>query len=272
VTFSKSGEEFACKESARGTWALLAAPDVWSNWRELAADDDCLQKAPSLRLNLVFSDEAGGEIARGGFEHYADGWGGGTVLIDTLFDYDGDGNAEVIVAEVHDGEGSFSEKYSVFTSRAGAIVPYAPAANFKILDVQDADADQRPDLVIRRHEATTSERGIEGQSTTFPALAHSLPSGGFDIRDREAEAFVERHCSTLPSGALAKPRGRKRNDVATGHALVCARWRGAPEAALLAELACSSFSEDVTAVEDPENVPEALPCPSWWRRWLEEER
>jgi hypothetical protein len=124
------------------------------------------------------------------------------------------------------------------------------------------------------HEATTSNMGLEGASTTFPALAHSVPGGAFDTRDAASRAYLERHCAALPGAGLPRRRGPHRDDVATGHALVCARRHGVPESKLLAELApaCPTFTDDLDSIEDPEKVPDTAPCPRWWQRWLEAER
>jgi hypothetical protein len=273
LNFKTADGPFACERSGDAAWALVVDADPWKGWRELESGSDCFVQSPELRLSLVYRGASGEELARPGFTHFRNAWGTATLSIDTVFDYDGDGDPEVIVYDTADGEGTESEVYSVFSAKAAAIVPYAPAQGLQILVVNDADEDGRPDLVFPLHQAVTSEEGIVGDQTVFPSLARSLPGGTFAKNDAVVRAFEEKHCAALRHRGLVAKSGEIRDDVATGHAIVCARRRGAAERALLEELerACPSFG-DPPRHGPATSMPANEPCPAWWKRWLEEER
>lgn len=110
--------------------------------------------------------------------------------------------------------------------------------------------------------------------TVYPALAHSVPGGEFMLDDPATRAFNDQHCAKLHHSGIVAWNGDRRDDVATGHAVVCARRRGLSKQRIQAELrqSCATFSDDSSVSPDPERAPRSQPCPSWWKRWLDEER
>jgi hypothetical protein len=104
------------------------------------------------------------------------------VFAPTLFDYDGDGDAELIFtmqAYVSEG-GAAGATGRVLTFKHGAIQPYSPSPNLRWSNVEDIDKDNRPDLV--------------GRYLDVAVAAHSLPDGSFSITDSIAQAFAKRAC------------------------------------------------------------------------------
>lgn len=262
---------FQCHSAEIGTWAIVASHDVWAEFEQLPADEDCFMSTPPWRLSLIF-EHGGVELERPGVTMARTMHGGETPSITKAFDYDGDGRGEVVLVMDFDGEGDNSTLFSIYSAQGDAIVPYAPANGLEIEAFEDFDRDGRPDLVVPVHRAQTSNVGISGMHTLFPGLAHSLPGGAFSRDDDVARAFTAKHCAALPQQGPIVVKGGLRDDVASGHAIVCARRRGVAKAEILTALgrSCLAYSDDFA--DDPEKVPLAQPCPAWWKRWLENER
>src|SRR5581483_3662092 len=71
-----------------------------------------------------------------------------TITSEQGFDYDGDGEDELIAVGTDQTKEGIKELLSwVLTVKNGAIQPYAAANNFPIARVEDIDRDGRPDLV-----------------------------------------------------------------------------------------------------------------------------
>lgn len=264
-------EPFQCLAGETGTWAIVASHDVWADFEKLAPEDDCFVWTPNARLSLIFQ-HGGVELERPGLTMDRTAHGGEIPYLTKPFDYDGDGRGEMVLTVDIDGEGSNTTLFSIYSPQGSAIVPYAPAARLEIEAFEDPDRDGRPDLVLPAHRAQTSNDGIEGLHTLFPALAHSLRGGAFSLDDEVTRAFTAKHCATLPQPGPVIVRDGLRDDVASGHAIVCARRRGVSERKIVAALgrSCKAYTDDFQG--DPEKVSPDQPCPKWWRRWLERER
>lgn len=168
------------------------------------------------------------------------------------FDFDGDGEDEVIVAGTRWDAGGASTPFGrVWTFKGERIELYAPAPAFGA--VEDVDDDDRPDLLT--HGAyfavvSSSCSGVE-RSVSGPMLvAHARPDGGFTTNDAVAVAFAKRRCPSRPTFLVASSAEGGGAGVDAGgpygdsvERLVCARLWGASEADLTARVAreCKSL-------------------------------
>jgi hypothetical protein len=150
-----------------------------------------------------------------------------------LVDYDGDGLDEVLaVHDTHYHEGSPDTEARVYTFKKGAIVPYAPANGIAIEEVEDIDADGRPDFLTRGPYAKVGRSDAFGNDwPVAPAIfaAHSRADGTFAKDDDAARARAHKACPSRPTIALSGDE----HDALT---LVCARLWGVPAATLVKEI------------------------------------
>lgn len=159
----------------------------------------------------------------------------------TLFDYDGDGVAELILplGSTLLESGSW-ERGRVWTARSGKVAIYGPARELVVRDVRDVDRDGRPDLLIRDPYAMATEFPYSGFSMelTGPELvAHALPGGGFAQGDAVAETVARAACPRRPGKLVVRaPEEREIESERTAVNVVCARLFGVPAAQVRAEL------------------------------------
>jgi hypothetical protein len=157
-----------------------------------------------------------------------------------LFDFDGDGEDELIVTgTAHVSESSdyaFGQVWAV--GQRGfppwAISEYELRGTFHdFYDSVDFDGDGRPDLVTHGHYVAPSTRptGSSSPHTDYgpPLLAHSLADGTFSSSDAVAERYALRSCPRKPA-SLLDPSSDARSIDQELLNVICARIWGASEA------------------------------------------
>lgn len=119
-----------------------------------------------------------------------------------VFDFNGDGNAELFVdvREIGD-EGHYARMNALLTFDEGRVVDYKPADSYDIDTLEDVDFDGRPD--IRMFAGYTD--GLEACQSGFeydrpPArfIAHSLTNGDFSPSDPTARHYAAAWCPARP--------------------------------------------------------------------------
>jgi hypothetical protein len=182
-------------------------------------------------------------------------WGSQDINAPTYFDFDGDGDPEVLVSGSVDEEGYNPGFLEIWTFKDGAVVPYAPAQGIVFDVVTDVDDDGRPDLVTRGPFASVeADSALGGTYPIAPLLfaAHSKPGGAFVQGDAAAIAFAKKECGP------AVPLQFTTFDEDGAKAIVCARLYGTTtEAAMkVLDAQCKSY---VPVVMDSA----AGQCPDW---------
>jgi hypothetical protein len=180
-------------------------------------------------------------------------WGSLDLDEPSYVDFDGDGDPEVLVSGSLNEEGYNPTFHEIWTFKAGAVVPYAPARGIVFDDATDIDDDARPDLLTRGPYATVEAASALGGSNPIAPLlfaAHSKVGGAFVQGDAAAIAYAAKECGP------AKPLQFATFDEDAAKAIVCARLHGSTAAAVDQALAaqCSSFVDVVM---------EAGQCPAW---------
>jgi hypothetical protein len=190
-----------------------------------------------------------------------------TRTVQKMFDYDGDGSPELlVVTQTTYGSGLVGEESNIWTVRGTDIQVFrmeaGPAPSFT--DVDDVDADGRPDLISRgtfTDSVVTMSCGT-GFVTAPIFLHHSLPGGGFSMRDAVARKFLDDACgSDSLEGVLG---GTTEFGKELGTAVACARAHGATAEAVTRTLRklCATFSED--SCDAAQNDAGRLSiCPAW---------
>lgn len=153
------------------------------------------------------------------------------VRIFAVFDFDGDGVSEIIVAEDADyGGEEHDSKISVVTFRDGEVKSYAPAEKLDIQGIVDIDLDGRPDLLVPGPFLAQGPCGYDGQDFQAPAhLAHSVAGGGFSLDDAVAQAVIRDSCGPLATELVAVEHGRNGtwiDPMETARRISCARIYG----------------------------------------------
>jgi hypothetical protein len=156
-----------------------------------------------------------------------------------LFDYDGDGEKEVLVDltshVVQDApESGDLSRYTTYevrllTFRDGAIQPL-PSTSALFLEgtARDLDGDGRPDLRIDRPLSTASDRLWTEIPLDF--YAHSLPGGAFSLNDAVALEATRASCGKPGTALIGSDANRTIANV------VCARLKGTTVETLAAAL------------------------------------
>lgn len=152
-----------------------------------------------------------------------------------LFDYDGDGEPEIFLAnsiKIHEDIGY--TKAGLFSWKAGkvALYPELPAGYD---DIEDIDQDGRPDLLYHPlqsdREAPCSGFGYRWSGP--PHAAHSLKDGTFSTQDKPAQNFLRRACPAPPSPPKKSAKPTEFLTAEDNPPEVCARIWGASEKAAL---------------------------------------
>ena len=120
----------------------------------------------------------------------------------TLFDFDGDGEPEIFLAnniKYHEDEGY--TRAALFSFKGGKVSLY-PAIPFLVEGLSDEDADGRPDLLYYpladSRESPCSGFGYRWTGPAF--LGHSLRDGTFSTTDPAARQFLKKSCPAPPKG------------------------------------------------------------------------
>ena len=226
-----SVDDLACKTSSNGaTWGLRA-DDV----TDLEVDAAACPTGWLVRVVHVAADgteqtlvpPGPGGVRNG---HRYNVYRAAPVEIDEFFDFDGDGEDEIVVSR-------WTSTF-LYAFKRGRIVPYPPAAGLDIGAVKDVDGDGRPDLLVRPFG--------DDPPTTVELLAHALPDGTFTFHD----ALAVKHAQALcPSDA---PVTRNATDEELANGIACARLWG-HDASALGKALCEG---------------DAGKCPPWVRPML----
>ena len=168
------------------------------------------------------------------------------------FDWDGDGDDEVVLAVESEGHEMGDRQARVFTFKGGRVVPYAPAESADVTEVRDVDGDGRPDLFTTGPYLDTDGNLPTGFRTVHLAaglfLAHALSDGSFSYSDAVAAAHARRWCPATPvldfhPDADFLEEAHRQTVV---RAVLCARLRGrsATDVAAAIERECPCVHED----------------------------
>jgi hypothetical protein len=162
-----------------------------------------------------------------------------------VYDYDDDGNNELIVPyEITALAGGKSPALPspIWTFSASGVAAYAKAPSVSGgFGVEQLDFDMRPDL--GGYGPFVAWLGPDCGAKTCPARItgpkfyfHSTPDGAFSVNDAAAQAALARGCSSK-SASLVVAGGGGVNPQLTAKNLVCARARGTTVEVLQSELA-----------------------------------
>ncbi|MFO0573680.1 MAG: hypothetical protein U1A78_06780 [Polyangia bacterium] len=198
------------------------------------------------------------------------------------FDYDGDGNLEVLLAlgDAESGESPRMTRHLLtLVPRALRAYPHSPPLGDDSR-MEDVDGDGRPDLVTRGVYESASITTCGGADDD-PAVAalfvqHALMDGRFSATDAVARAALARACPSPPPASLSALRqrilGGQETQRELARAVVCARAH-APAKAVMAELAAGcrrwvegAWSGDFIGCGD--GVTDARACPMWLKRLI----
>jgi hypothetical protein len=148
-----------------------------------------------------------------------------------FFDFDGDGDEEVIVFGSADEEGWDPTLQEVWTFKRGAVLAYTPALGIPFEATTDLDGDKRPDLIGRgpwSRILAESETGASYPIAPSFFVALSLPDGTFDPHAPAAIEYARSKCGARPQIDWSTTFF----DDALAQNIVCARLYGTPAAAL----------------------------------------
>ena len=262
-----------CAEADAGVWSLLA--DRFSIEHEPSAQDPHACAGITVDVALVHVDRAGAEQkiyplrdpgTKGGrAENWSlvANWGSRQIDPPVFFDFDGDGDLEVIVTGSANDEGPDPSWHEAWTYKLGRIIPYPPLAKVAFETVADVDGDGRPDVWTRGPYAhIEAGSALGGMWPVAPPifLLHSEKDGSFDGSGAIARAELKKACPQKPELADAGDLDHV-DDVVS--AIVCARAWGASEREVRAALAphcgsmCSMHPQDCGPDAGPDR------CPDW---------
>lgn len=229
-----------CQPGGLGSWALSlrqARGAGEPNARSVKLDLDVVRiDLDGKRLTAPFGSL---EVAPGGFDL-------GPLVV---YDYDDDGNDEVIVTyDVKALPASVKEPPAipaVWSFSASGITPYAKGPKLSGgVSIEQLDFDMRPDLGTSA--PFLGYLGSDcGQKTCGPRVSgpklffHSLPDGDFSENDDAARDALKRTCSSKPAAILAGGAGNV-NLERTAKNLVCSRAHGASAESIKSELGAKS--------------------------------
>lgn len=166
-----------------------------------------------------------------------------------VFDFDGDGDPEVVLhAERNDSEGASYAQGRVWTFTEGGIFLYERAASFVVTGVEDVDRDGRPDLKFSTPFSEMSEScgaGFEVHVAGPTFVAHSLADGSFNPDDAVARAYLARQCPRAPTALVVRGGSPSQlDDAATALNVACARAWGVDDASLITALRATCGQRD----------------------------
>ncbi len=143
-------------------------------------------------------------------------------------DMDGDARPELFIRVGQQlGSGEVQAVGTLLQAGPGTIREYLPARGYSVEDVQDFDADGRPDLLIGfvlRGDPPVKRCALSPQSWgTLVFLGHALPDGGISLTDEVAARYARQKCPARPEPPYYR-QGQPLADVMQTYA--CARlWQ-----------------------------------------------
>ncbi len=128
--------------------------------------------------------------------------GRGEVSLAGVFDFDADGDSEVVAirTEALDASaGSYANEVVIFTSKGGRVNEYAPARQVRVVDLLDVDDDGRPDLLIDPYRITVeTSDGPQRGHRTWTHAGHLTRTGSIAFGDQGAREWARRLCPARP--------------------------------------------------------------------------
>jgi len=244
----------AGNEGVLGTWSLVHAVAGGGDVRLRPWPFEPKDKAQSANFEL------------GEFDYVL-----GAPAVNHSFDWDGDGDEEVLLLSSSSGHETGSSQMGLFTFKQGAIVPYAPARGLDVQTVKDVDGDGRPDLLTSGpYDDVTSDMGggfFEVRLLEGLFVAHSLPDGTFSLGDPVARRSVARWC-TSSVRLVFQPEGGSSDASVTeapldedavrkrvAQSVVCARIRGRSAASVAAAIRTGCPRDAQNEGEAPDAAP-----------------
>ena len=182
----------------------------------------------------------------------------------TFFDFDGDGEPEILVSGIDPGAGGGEwqgfDWHEAWTFRSGAWKKYPPLASAHFSKIEDVDHDGRPDLRTRgAYEPFLAISGLGGSQDRIVNpifVLHSLPNGSFSAIDSIAKKAANDACAAARPFPFSKS-GQDLDQV-DALTLACVRMQGASQDDTLKKLStsCKAYFSDVY-----DNAPDH--CPAW---------
>ena len=230
-----------CFATPNGAWAVRI--DAWKrpgeDWRrveELAGS-----------WTLVHVDRAGHEVAArpGAAQVYALAEGGDVARIHAIatFDYDGDGEPELLVS-------TFQREYEGAALSAAVVATFSHDAVTELAGLpkayegfDDVDHDGRPDVLWFPYGYLRAGALGDVREAGPSFVAHALAGGAFSLDDAVARAHVEAQCPRANADA---------GDAA--HAELCALLRGATRDQARAVLEKECKRPDIDAGDTPDGA------------------
>jgi hypothetical protein len=220
----------SCQQAGIGSWAL--------GLRGASAAGKDESRSIKLEIDVVRIDGEG-KVTKADFGTIQTKPGGLEIRQLQAYDYDDDGNDELIVPfemkAVPSGV-TPSPLSVVWTLQGGQIVPYknfAPVLGGA--QITQLEHDMRPD--IGTYEPFLAYLGADCGAASCPAriigparFARSMPTGQFSRTDTQAVAAIGRAC---PKGATLVAEA---NPMRTAQNVACARLQGTESAKLAADL------------------------------------
>lgn len=231
----------------------LGKCEIWRDdaWALELADvrgvGESVEREVSLTLNVTHVDPSGA-VARAAWGPLVFAPGRVAISDVSLFDYDSDGAAEVIVRYEVLARGERAERRPqahlprVFTYKQKRVTPYAPAGlgGQGGAVAEQLEDDGRPDLgdygpYVAWLGAGCGVGKCPDRIVGPRFYRRSLPNGGFDPNAPEVTAALQRACSRN-QGALVSDVETVAGKSRTALNVACARVRGEPAEAVLATL------------------------------------
>ncbi len=227
-----------CHPTPNGAWVIRI--DAWKKVGEWAGADEL-----AGAWTLVHIDRAGHEVEGkpGPAEMYGLHAGGDSAEIGAiqLFDYDGDGEPEILITTYQRGFEDAAYQRAVVATFAGGVIAELGGLPKAYEGFEDVDHDGRPDVVWHPY-AYDHEGGLGGvheEGAEF--VAHALPGGAFSLDDDVARGHVDAAC----------PRSRVDAGWTAALPEVCALLRGATRVQALAVLEKQCIRPDFDAGDTP---------------------
>jgi hypothetical protein len=240
---------FACATAGTGAWIVeldavrrVRCEEVCSN---AEGDYDPNATASVGRYRIAWLRPDGTTVPSGAWMRFRNEGAAGVELFAlAVYDYDGDGAAELVVKSIFTGIESVETSSRMLTMRGNRVATYSAAVAFErsIASASDPDHDGRPDLVaLAPYGAGPQYTDNLGAAPSGPyTLHHALPDGTFTTRHATSRAFHADACAEGRDDLLV-PRGDRDEEpevaITRAHtAIACALLLGAAEAEVRARI------------------------------------